>query len=152
MNDKCQSPNVKPGSARSHIIKTEYRMNNNSDTFSFTGRIRSIRHALDGILEMLKGQHNAWVHAVATICVVFAGFFFRVKTTEWCVLVLVILSVWVAEALNTAFEFLCDVASPEFHPQVKKSKDVAAGAVLLSAIGAVIIGLIIFLPYVLVYV
>jgi diacylglycerol kinase (ATP) len=59
--------------------------------------------------------------------------------------------VWVAEGLNTAFEFMCDVASPEFHPLVEKSKDVAAGAVLLSAVGAVIIGLIVFLPYLLSY-
>jgi diacylglycerol kinase (ATP) len=123
-------------------------MNNNTDTFSFTGRIRSIKHAIDGILEMLKGQHNAWIHAVATIGVVFAGAFFQLKTSEWCFLILAIVSVWVAEALNTAFEILCDVASPEFHPLVKKSKDVAAGAVLLSAIGAVIIGLIIFKPYI----
>jgi len=64
-------------------------------------------------------------------------------------LVLAIVLVWVAEALNTAFEFLCDVASPEFHPIVKKSKDVAAGAVLFSALGAVIVGIIVFYPYVL---
>ncbi len=123
-------------------------MNNNNDTFSFRGRIRSIRHAIDGIIEILKGQHNAWVHFIATACVVITASFFQVSTIEWCILILAIVSVWVAEALNTAFEFLCDVASPDFHPLVKKSKDVAAGAVLLSAIGAVIIGLIIFLPYV----
>ena len=61
---------------------------------------------------------------------------------------LVIILVWVSEAINTAFEFLCDVASPEFHPLVKKSKDVAAGAVLLNAIGSIIVGVIIFLPYI----
>jgi diacylglycerol kinase (ATP) len=58
------------------------------------------------------------------------------------------MAVWVSEALNIAFEFLCDVASPEFHPLVKKSKDVAAGAVLLSAIGAAIIGCIVFIPHI----
>lgn len=96
---------------------------------------------------MLKSQHNAWVHAVATIAVLAAGFFFGVSTSEWCFLILLIMAVWVAEALNTAFEFLCDVASPEFHPLVKKSKDVAAGAVLLSAMGAAAVGLIIFIPH-----
>lgn len=55
---------------------------------------------------------------------------------------------WTAEALNTAFEFLCDVASPDFHPAVEKSKDVAAGAVLLSAMGATAIGIVIFWPQV----
>jgi diacylglycerol kinase (ATP) len=126
-------------------------MNNSHDTFSFSGRIRSGTHAVRGVVEMLKSQHNAWVHAVATLCVMIAGAVFGVSTTEWCLLVLVITTVWVAEGLNTAFEFLCDVASPEFHPLVKKSKDVAAGAVLLSALGAIAVGLIIFIPYLLAY-
>lgn len=124
-------------------------MNNKSHTFSFTGRIRSSVHALEGIVEMLKSQHNAWVHLVATVGVTAAGWLFGVTTSEWCLLILVMMAVWVAEALNTAFEFLCDVASPEFHPLVKKSKDVAAGAVLMSAVGAAAVGAIIFLPYIL---
>jgi diacylglycerol kinase (ATP) len=122
-------------------------MHNNSGAFSFSGRIRSVTHAVHGIFEMLKSQHNAWVHAIATIAVIICGFLFSISKSEWCFLILAIALVWVAEALNTAFEFLCDVASPDFHPVVKHSKDVAAGAVLLSAVGAVIIGLIIFIPY-----
>jgi len=59
------------------------------------------------------------------------------------------MAVWTAEALNTAFEFLADVTTPEFHPLVKKSKDVAAGAVLLAAIGSMVIGVLIFVPRVL---
>ena len=59
------------------------------------------------------------------------------------------MSLWTAEALNTAFEFLADVASPDFHPLVKHAKDVAAGAVLISAVGSVIIGMLVFGPYVL---
>jgi diacylglycerol kinase (ATP) len=100
---------------------------------------------------LLRSQQNAWVHAVATLCVIAAGVFFGVTATEWCLLALVITTVWVAEGVNTAFEFLCDVASPDFHPLVKKSKDVAAGAVLLSAVGAAAVGLIIFIPYVMTY-
>ena len=126
-------------------------MNNSHDTFSFSGRIRSGTHAVHGIVEMLRSQHNAWVHAVATLCVIVAGGIFGISNTQWCLLVLVVTIVWVAEGLNTAFEFLCDVASPEFHPLVKKSKDVAAGAVLLSAVGAVIVGLIIFIPCAIAY-
>jgi diacylglycerol kinase (ATP) len=57
-------------------------------------------------------------------------------------------AVWTAEALNTAFEFLCDVASPDFHPLVAKAKDVAAGAVLICAVGAVAVGGCVFAPYV----
>ena len=114
--------------------------------FEFTGHIRSFRYAFEGIWEMLKSQQNAWIHLAATVVVIGCGFYFHLSPSEWCWIVLAIVSVWTAEALNTAFEFLADVASPEFHPLVKKSKDVAAGAVLISALGAVIIGLIIFGP------
>ncbi len=117
--------------------------------FSFSGRIRSVGHAISGIKIVLFTQHNAWVHLAATLLVIVAGFYFSVTAAEWIWLVVAVVMVWVAEALNTAFELLCDVASPEFHPVVKKSKDVAAGAVLVSAIGSVIIGSIVFLPYML---
>ena len=117
--------------------------------FTFSGRIRSVTHAVAGIATMLRSQHNAWVHAAATAGVAAAGFLFGISRAEWCWIVAAIVSVWVAEALNTAFEFLCDVASPEFHPQVKQSKDVAAGAVLIAAAGAVVIGLLVFGPRVL---
>ena len=124
-------------------------MHNNSDTFSFSGRIRSGVHAVEGIIEMLRSQHNAWVHLAATVVVIAAGWLYGVSAVQWCFLILVMMAVWVAEALNTAFELLCDVASPEFHPLVKKSKDVAAGAVLLSAVGAASVGAIIFAPLIL---
>lgn len=124
-------------------------MKNKSATFSLAGRLRSSMHAGEGIVEMLKSQHNAWVELLATLVVTAAGWFFGVTAVEWCLLILVMMVVWVAEALNTAIEFLCDVASPEFHPLVKKSKDVAAGAVLLSVVGAAVVGAIIFLPYML---
>ena len=99
-------------------------------------------------LRMVRCQHNAWVHAFATLAVLFAAFFFRISGPDWCWIILAISLVWTAEALNTAFEFLADAASPEFHPLVRNAKDVAAGAVLITAIGAVIIGCIVFWPYV----
>jgi diacylglycerol kinase (ATP) len=114
--------------------------------FEFTGRIRSFRYAFIGIGTMLKSQHNAWIHAVVTGGVLLAGLGWHINRTEWCVVVLAIMAVWTAEALNTAFEFLADATSPEFHPLIKHAKDVAAGAVLISAMGSVVIGLIIFLP------
>ena len=117
-----------------------------SRPFEFTGRIRSFRYAFIGIGTMLKSQHNAWVHAVVTAGVLSAGGIWHINRMEWCVVVLAIMAVWTAEALNTAFEFLADATSPEFHPLIKHAKDVAAGAVLISAMGSVVIGLIIFLP------
>jgi diacylglycerol kinase len=115
--------------------------------FQFTGRIRSFTFALAGIWTMLRSQHNAWVHACATAGVVALGLFLGISPLEWCCLVLAIIAVWTAEALNTAFEFLADAASPEFHPLVKHSKDVAAGAVLIAAIGSVIVGLLVLGPH-----
>jgi diacylglycerol kinase (ATP) len=116
-------------------------------SFTFTGRIRSMRYAVQGIRTMLAGQHNAWLHAAATAAVIAAAAALRVDRLEWSILILAIMAVWTAEAINTAFEFLCDVASPDFHPIVAKSKDVAAAAVLLSAIGSVAIGLLVFIPH-----
>jgi diacylglycerol kinase (ATP) len=119
-----------------------------SRPFEFTGRVRSFRHALRGLLHMLRSQHNAWLHLAATIAVGVAGFFFHLSGGEWCWIILVMASVWTAEALNTAFEFLADVASPEFHPLVRDAKDVAASAVLVTAIAAAIVGGIVFWPHV----
>ena len=116
--------------------------------FQFTGRIRSFRYALAGIRRMIRCQHNAWIHAAATVAVVAAAFFLRVSLADWCWIILAVSIVWTAEALNTAFEFLADAASPEFHPLVRDAKDVAAGAVLITAVAAAIIGGIIFWPYV----
>lgn len=116
-------------------------------SFQFTGRVRSVRHGIVGILRMVRCQHNAWIHAAATLVVLAAAFLFRVSAADWCWIILAISIVWTAEALNTAFEFLADAASPEFYPLVRDAKDVAAGAVLLTAVAAAIIGIIIFWPY-----
>ncbi len=96
---------------------------------------------------MIRCQHNAWIHALATLAVLIAGFVFELSRSEWCWVVLAISIVWTSEALNTAFEFLADAASPNFHPTVRDAKDVAAGAVLISAVASSIIGAIIFGPH-----
>jgi diacylglycerol kinase (ATP) len=116
------------------------------NSLTFTGRLRSVRYALRGVSVMLRTQQNAWLHAVATVVVIGTGFLVRLSVGEWCWIVLAIMSVWTAEALNTAVEFLTDVASPDFHPTAEKAKDVAAGAVLLAACGAAAIGALILGP------
>jgi diacylglycerol kinase (ATP) len=98
---------------------------------------------------MLASQHNARIHLLATACACSLGLLIGISRLEWCAIVVAIAMVWMAEALNTAFEFLCDVASPGFHPLIQKAKDVAAAAVLLSAVGAVVIGLMVFVPHLL---
>jgi len=119
-----------------------------SRPFQFTGRIRSFRYAIAGILRMIRCQHNAWIHAAVTALVIGAGFLFQVSAADWCWIILAISIVWTAEALNTAFEFLADAASPAFHPLVRDAKDVAAGAVLITALAAAVIGVVIFWPHV----
>ena len=108
--------------------------------FQFTGRIGSFGHAIAGIIGMVRCQHNAWIHLVATAMVIAAGFFFHLSPPEWCWIVLAVSIVWTAEALNTAFEFLADAASPHFHPVVRDAKDVAAGTVLITALASSVIG------------
>jgi len=115
--------------------------------FTLAARLRSFVYAGRGVRTMLASQHNAWVHAAATLIVVAGGVGFGVSRIEWLVLVLAVVAVWTAESLNTALEFLCDVASPEFHPLVERAKDVGAGAVLVCALGATICGAIVFWPY-----
>lgn len=115
--------------------------------FSLSARLSSFRFASRGLWTMVWTQHNAWIHALASAAVCSLGFLLKIDEHDWCIVVLGIVSVWTAEALNTAFEFLADVASPDFHPLVEKAKDVAAGAVLISAIGAAIVGIIIFWPH-----
>ena len=114
--------------------------------FSTVARLRSFVYAGRGIRAMVTSQHNAWIHAVATFAAVGLGLFLRIPRLEWLALVFAIVSVWTAEAINTALELLCDVASPDFHPLVAKAKDVGAGAVLICAVGAAVTGLLVFGP------
>lgn len=116
------------------------------ENFTIAARIKSVGYALTGIATMLRTQHNAWIHLAATIAVVLLAFWFAVSPAEWIGLIIAIVIVWCAEALNTAFELLCDVASPEFHPLVKQAKDVAAAAVLIAGVGAAAVGLLVFGP------
>ncbi|MGA1790206.1 MAG: diacylglycerol kinase family protein [bacterium] len=117
--------------------------------FNPCDRIKSFRYAFKGILLLIKSQHNAWIHTLATIAVCSAGFYFGFTRSEWCWILLTMMAVWTAEGFNTAFEFLADAVSPDYHPLLGKAKDVAAGAVLISAMGSAMIGILIIGPYVL---
>ena len=95
---------------------------------------------------MFRSEIHAWIHAVFAVLVIGAGFYFGLEPLEWGMVILAIAMVLSAEAFNTSLEALTDLASPEHHELARKTKDTAAGAVLLLAMGAVVIGLIIFLP------
>ncbi len=117
--------------------------------FTLSGRIQSFRYASRGIRLMLRSQHNAWLHAIASCLVGILGGLLVLSAAEWCWIVLAVMAVWTAEALNTALEFLADVASPVFHPLVEKAKDVAAGGVLVAAVGSILIAFLVLGPHVL---
>lgn len=114
--------------------------------FSLIARLKSTNHAWRGIGILFKTSHNAQFGLVMSLLVVYLGFTFAISNIEWMFLVFAIGLVFVAEALNSAIEIDMDLTSPEYHPYARDTKDVAAGAVLLSVIMAVIIGAVIFLP------
>lgn len=107
----------------------------------------SFRHAFDGILYAFSTQPNFRIHTLATILVTFLGFYFHISLEHWLFLIFTIVWVLTAEMMNTSLEATVDLLSPQLHPSAKIAKDTAAGMVLISAFGAIAIGLIIFVPY-----
>ncbi|MEQ1753453.1 MAG: diacylglycerol kinase family protein [Micropepsaceae bacterium] len=118
-------------------------------SFSIKARLKSLSHAIDGIAALVSSQHNARIHVAATIAVVALGLVLGLAAWEWCSVILAVSIVWTSEALNTGFEFVCDVVSPEINPKIKIAKDIAAAGVLLASCGAAIVGAIVFLPHIL---
>ncbi|HLP86867.1 MAG TPA: diacylglycerol kinase family protein [Candidatus Paceibacterota bacterium] len=119
--------------------------------FSLIARLRSTTHAWRGLVIFIKTTHNSWVHLFFAALAIFLGFLLNISNIEWVLVVFAIGLVIVTEALNTAFEFDIDLTSPTFHPYARDTKDIAAGAVLLSVITAGVIGLIIFLPKIIIF-
>jgi diacylglycerol kinase len=122
------------------------RRKSEREAFSLIKRAKSFVNAIRGLKIFIKTTHNAWIHIVCGIAVLYFGFYFNISTTKWIFIVFAIGFVLVSEAFNTAIEFDIDLTSPEYHPYAKYTKDVAAAAVLLSAITALTVGIIIFLP------
>lgn len=109
-------------------------------------RLLSFRYAFQGIGNLLRTQPNARIHLLATVAVLAFGWYLHLSPSEWCIIIVCISAVWAAEAFNTAVEYLVDLVSPQYHPLAGKAKDVAAAAVLICAIGACLVGFIIFGP------
>ena len=109
-------------------------------------RLAGFQFAFEGIFEVIKSQSNFKIHLLAAFLAIFAGLYLKISSTEWCLIIGCIALVLSAETFNTAIEYLTDLVSPDYHILAKKTKDAAAGAVLLIAAGAAIIGFIIFLP------
>lgn len=131
----------------SELQRMEINMKN--DGFTFGKRMNSFRYAFNGIKLLVRYEHNAWIHCFAAVAVVAAGLFFGLSRMEWVVVTLAIGAVLAAEAVNSSIEALADFVSPAYQEAIKRTKDLAAGAVLLMAMAAAIVGLLIFLPKIL---
>lgn len=117
-----------------------------TNRFSIKRRLKSFRYAFSGLRVLVKEEHNARIHLFATVCVIVMGVLFRISCTEWVAVALAIGLVFGMEAVNSAVENICDFVCPERDARIKKIKDLAAAAVLFSAIAALAVGLFIFIP------
>jgi diacylglycerol kinase len=111
-----------------------------------SSRIVSFGHAFRGWGYVLRTQHNAWIHSVVATAVFAVGLWLRLSARDWAIIILTVAMVFTAEFINTAIEAVVDLASPVHHPLAKVGKDVGAGAVLISALAAIIVGLLILGP------
>lgn len=118
----------------------------------FKKRYNSFKFALRGINSAFRSEPHMRLHVLSALAVVIAGFFFNITALEWCLLAGCIGLVFIAEIFNTAIETLTNLVSPQWHDLAGKTKDLSAGAVLAASMTAAIVGLIIFLPYLLSYV
>jgi diacylglycerol kinase len=109
-------------------------------------RALSFSYAFEGWWYVLRTQRNAWIHAAISVAVFALAFWLDVGRFEWAILLLTTMLVWMAEFANTALETIVDLVTPDYHPLAKTAKDVAAAAVLVGALGAVVIGLLILGP------
>ncbi len=111
-----------------------------------SSRIRSFGHAFGGWWYVVRTQRNAWIHVVITVIVIGLSFWLRLGPRDWAIIILTAAMVLAAEFFNTAVEALVDLVSPQQHTLAKISKDVSAGAVLLTALAAVLVGVLILGP------
>lgn len=123
-------------------------MDNSSRKFSFADRARSFRYAFSGLVALFRSAHNARIHAVAAMLAIALSVFFGISTWEWVAVILCIAIVISAEAFNSAIESLADAVTRERHPDIKLAKDISAAAVLVLAAVSVVVGLVIFIPYI----
>lgn len=118
------------------------------EPFNIKKRAKSFVFAFRGVISFIREEHNAWIHCSAVILVTAGGLYFKITAIEWMAVILCFGMVLAAEGFNTAIERLVNLVSPEYHPLAGNVKDIAAGAVLICAVSAAIVGCIIFIPYI----
>jgi diacylglycerol kinase (ATP) len=115
--------------------------------FSLGNRIKAFGFAIAGMIRAIKTQHALWIQLTVAVIVICLGFYLKISNADWRWLSLAITMVLAVETMNTAIEFLADAVTKDRHPLIGQAKDIAAGAVLISAIGAAAIGTLTFWPY-----
>jgi diacylglycerol kinase (ATP) len=118
----------------------------NSNKFSLKLRFGSFKYAIRGFLSLLKNEHNSRIHLVGAIAAIGLGIIFKLNHYEWSLLVIVTGIVFLTELLNSSIESLADIIDPEWNKLIMRAKDYSAAAVLISAIVAIIVGGLIFIP------
>ena len=106
----------------------------------------AVANAFYGVIDFFRLERNGRIQGLVTIAVLVAGAVLRLSSMEWIIVLLCICTVLSLEMINIALEHLCNLVQRDYHPVIKKIKDVSAGAVLVASIFSVVIGLIIFLP------
>lgn len=114
--------------------------------FSLKSRLESFRFALNGLLLLLKNEHNSRIHILAAIIAIVMGIIMKLDHYEWSLLIIVIGAVFLTELLNSSIESLADLIDPEWNELIMGAKDYSAAAVLISAIVAIVVGGLIFIP------
>ena len=114
--------------------------------FSISQRLKSFKYAFAGLRTLFLEEHNARIHLLGAVIAIVLGFVLKISPSEWIALVIVMGLVFICELFNTSLEALADFVSPGKHPQIKKVKDLAAAAVFISALAALLTGIIIFIP------
>jgi diacylglycerol kinase (ATP) len=116
------------------------------DNSFFTGRLKSISFALKGAYKLITTEHSIMIQFSIAILLVIAGFYFHISREEWMMQTLAVGLVLGIESLNTAVEKIADFIHPEFHERIGFIKDIAAGAVMFTAIASIVVGLLIYAP------
>jgi diacylglycerol kinase len=114
--------------------------------FSVRDRLRSLKYAFRGVAVVLRTQHNAWIHFLCSVLAFLLSYWLEIGRIKFCIVILAVATVWAAEALNTACEILVNMVSPRFSQRAGRVKDIGAAAVLMTSIGALVVGLVIFGP------
>ncbi|MBD1421740.1 diacylglycerol kinase [Sphingobacterium chuzhouense] len=121
-------------------------MSSNNKKFTFARRIGSFKYAIEGLLHLIRQEPNARIHIIAAIVAIMCGWYFDIDKSEWLAVILCIGIVFTTEIINTAVEHICDYISPAYHHKIKIIKDLAAAAVLISALMSAVIAGCIFVP------